>query len=128
MTMSVGALRRWSPLVCAMGVVAATVTAPSAVAADPCTASGLASVASGVLADAGGYLDTHPGANDVLTKAATQPPEEAKAAVRAYFSSNPGEFLDLRRIAGPLRDLRNQCGVTITPNQFATLFDAMATG
>jgi len=102
----------------------AVIAAPTANAAD-CTASGLASVAGGVLAEAGGYLSAHPGANDVLTAAATQPPDVARNNVRGYFTANPGEFLDLRRIAGPLQDLRNQCGIAITPGQFATLFEAM---
>jgi hemophore-related protein len=79
-------------MVCALGVAAAVITAPAANAA-PCTASGLASTASGVLAEAGGFLEAHPGANDVLTAAATQPAEEAKAAVNGYFSANVGEYL-----------------------------------
>lgn len=110
--------------VCALGVSAAVVTAPTSSAAD-CTASGLASVAGPVLAEAGGYLGAHPGANNVLTAAAAQPPDVARDNVRGYFTANPGEFLDLRRIAGPLQDLRNQCGIAITPGQFATLFEAM---
>ena len=111
---------------CALGLAAATIAAPTANAAPPCTASGLANTASGVLAEAGGFLEAHPGANDVLTTAATQPPEDAKAAVRGYFMANPGEFLELRRIAGPLKDMRNQCGIAISPTQFATLFEAMS--
>ena len=83
---------------CALGVSAAVITAPAATAAD-CTASGLSTVAGGVLAEAGGYLAAHPGANNVLTAAATQPPDVARTNVRGYFTSNPGEFLDLRRIA-----------------------------
>lgn len=110
--------------VCALGGSAAVVAAPTANAAD-CTASGLASVAGPVLAQAGGYLSAHPGANDVLTAAATQPPDVARDNVRGYFTAHPGEFLDLRGIAGPLQDLRNQCGIAITPGQFATLFEAM---
>lgn len=86
------------------------------------------SVGNGDPVDAGVYLVAHPGANTVLTTAATQSPEDAKAAVRAYFTSNPGEFLDLRRIAAPLKDLRNQCGIAIGPGQFATLFEAMSEG
>lgn len=109
---------------CALGVSVAVVTAPMANAAD-CTASGLAVTAGGVLAEAGGYLAGHPGANNVLTAAATQPPDVARNNVRGYFMGNPGEFLDLSRIASPLKDLRNQCGVAITPAQFATLFEAM---
>ena len=110
--------------VCALGFSAAVVSAPMANAAD-CSAAGLSTVAGGVLAEAGGYLSAHPGANNVLTAAATQPPDVARSNVRGYFTSNPGEFLDLRRIAGPLQDLRNQCGITVTPAQFATLFEAL---
>ena len=109
----------------ALGVSAAVITAPMATAAD-CTASGLATTASGVLGEAGGYLGAHPGANNVLTAAATQAPEEARANVRGYFMGNPGEFLDLQRIAGPLQDLRNQCGIAVSPGQLATLFDTMS--
>lgn len=109
---------------CAAGLSAAVITAPMASAAD-CTASGLASTAGGVLAEAGGYLAGHPGANNVLTAAASQPPDVARNNVRGYFMGNPGEFLDLSRIASPLKDLRNQCGIAITPAQFATLFEAM---
>jgi hemophore-related protein len=100
--------------------------APTASATGPCTASGLATTASGVLASAGGYLDGHPGANDVLTAAGTQPPDEAKAAVRGYFLAHPGEFVDLQGIVAPLKDLRNQCGVSVTPSQLATLFDTLS--
>ena len=105
-------------------VVAGTIAIPTANAA-PCTASGLANTASGVLGEAGPYLDAHPGANDVLTAAATKPAEAARADVRAYFIGHPGEFLDLQRIAQPLKDLRNQCGIAISPGQMAALFDAM---
>jgi heme-binding protein len=110
---------------CALGATAAVITAPAATAAD-CTASGLSTVAGGVLAEAGGYLAGHPGANNVLTAAATEPPDVARANVRGYFTSNPGEFLDLRRIAAPLQDLRNQCGIAVSPGQLATLFDTMS--
>jgi heme-binding protein len=111
---------------CALGVTA-LIAAPTATAAD-CTASGLATTASGVLGEAGGYLGAHPGANNVLTAAASQAPEEARANVRGYFMGNPGEFLDLQRIAGPLKDLRAQCGIAIGPGQLATLFETMSEG
>lgn len=110
---------------CALGVAAAIITAPTATAAD-CTASGLSTVAGGVLAEAGGYLAVHPGANNVLTAAATEPPDVARNNVRGYFTANPGEFLDLRRIAAPVQDLRNQCGIAVSPGQLATLFDTMS--
>jgi hemophore-related protein len=110
---------------CAVGaVVAATVALPVANAA-PCSASGFSSVSSGVLASAGTYLDAHQGANDVLTAAASQSPDDARTSVRGYFIGHPGEFLDLQRIAQPLKDLKNQCGVSISPSQLATLFDEL---
>ncbi|MDT5239777.1 MAG: heme-binding protein, partial [Mycobacterium sp.] len=106
-------------------VVAGTVAVPTA-GADPCTASGLSTTASGVLSAAGGYLDAHPGANDVLTAAGTQPADEARSSVRGYFTAHPGEFLDLQAIARPLSDLKNQCGISVSPGQLALLFDEIA--
>lgn len=103
-------------------VVAGTVSAPIAGAA-PCTASGLSTTASGVLSAAGAYLDAHPGANDVLTAAASQSADEARSSVRGYFTAHPGEFLDLKGIARPLTDLKNQCGISVSPGQLALLFD-----
>nr|WP_090338868.1 heme-binding protein [Mycolicibacterium malmesburyense]CRL66882.1 exported protein [Mycolicibacterium malmesburyense] len=108
----------------AMLAAGALTSAPTATAA-PCTASGLATTASGVLNQAGGYLESHPGANEVLTAAATQPPQDARAAVRAYFTAHPNEYLDLRGIAAPLTDMRAQCGIAVSPGQLATLFEAM---
>ena len=96
-----------------------------AAAAAPCTASGLATTASGVLGAAGAWLDSHPGANDVLTQAATQPTDVARTNVRGYFTSHPGEFLELNGIAQPLKDMRSQCGITISPSQIATLLETM---
>ncbi len=112
---------------CAVGGTAiAVIAAPTAGAADPCSASGLATTASGVLSQAGGYLDSHPGANDVLTAAATQPAGDAQASVRAYFIGHPGEFFDLKNIAAPLTGLRDQCGVSVSPGQLALLFDELS--
>ncbi len=84
---------------------------PTAGAATRARRADLATTASRVLAAAGTYLDAHPGANDVLTAAGSQPRDEAKSNVETYFLAHPGEFLDLKRIAQPLTDLRNQCGV-----------------
>ena len=111
---------------CAIGPIAAATLAIPVANAAPCSASGLASTASGVLGEAGTYLDAHPGANDVLTAAATQAPEEARSNVRGYFVGHVGELLELQRIAAPLSALRNQCGIAISPGQLATLFDTMS--
>ncbi|MGK2865551.1 MAG: heme-binding protein [Mycobacterium sp.] len=110
-----------------LGAVAASlIAAPAAAASEPCSASNLATVASGVLAQAGGYLDTHPGANDVLTAAGSQSTPDAENSVRGYFLGHPGEFLDLQNIARPLIDLRRQCGVAVSPGQLAALIDALS--
>ena len=92
--------------------------------ADDCTASGLSTTAAGVLGQAGPYLAAHPGANDVLTAAGSQPTDQAKANVQSYFLAHPGEFLDLKNIAQPLSDLRNQCGVSVSPGQLASLIES----
>ncbi|MFV9633447.1 heme-binding protein [Mycobacterium neumannii] len=112
--------------VCAAALVAAGVLGAVPVAsAAPCTAGGLATTASGVLSQAGGYLESHPGANEVLTAAATQPPDVALTNVRAYFTAHPNEYLDLRGIAAPLTDMRAQCGIAVSPGQLAMLFETM---
>jgi hemophore-related protein len=105
------------------GVAAGTIAVPTASAA-PCTASGLSTTASGVLASAGTYLAAHPGADDVLTAAGSQPTDEAKGNVQSYFLAHPGEFLDLKGIAQPLTDLRAQCGVSVSPGQLAALVES----
>lgn len=92
---------------------------------EPCTAGELATTASGVLNEAGSYLGTHPEANSVLTTAASQAPDDARNSVRGYFTAHVGELMDLQRIAQPLSDLKNQCGVALSPSHLATLIDAI---
>lgn len=111
---------------CAVGAAVAGVVALPVASAAPCKASGYAATASGVLANAGGYLDTHPGADDVLTAAANQPAGDAASSVRGYFTAHPNEYFDLQNIVAPLKDVKNQCGIDVTPTQLATLFDALA--
>ena len=54
------------------GVTAATIAIPSAGAQPGCQASDFSHTASGVLASAGGWLDAHQEANDVLSSAGMQ--------------------------------------------------------
>ena len=111
---------------CALGGVAAgTITLPAANAAPPCSAGAFAVTASGVLSQAGGYLDTHPEANDVLTNAGVQG-AAAQASVRDYFVAHPQELTDLRGIAQPLIDMRRQCNTAVSPIEIATLFEALS--
>ncbi|OBK72404.1 heme-binding protein [Mycobacterium sp. 1274761.0] len=122
MTKPESVLRRAIAGVIAASALGAGIAAPAASAA-PCTASGLSSTASGVLASAGAFLANHPGADDVLTKAGSQPTDEAKTNVQNYFAAHPGEFLELKGIAQPLTDLRAQCGVAVSPGQLAALVE-----
>lgn len=112
-----------------LGALAASTTAGSAPAADaapaPCTASGLATTASGVLSQAGGFLNDHPEANDVLTAAATMPAEQAKSSVRGYFVGHLDQLSTLQGIAQPLTDLKNECGISVSPTQLATLLETV---
>jgi hemophore-related protein len=112
---------------CAVGgAVAATVAAPSAGAAPaPCTASAFANTASSVLGAAGQYLDAHPDANQALTDAGAQGPQ-AESSLRSYFTSHPQQFLDLKGIARPLTDQKNECNTTVSPAQLAALLNALS--
>jgi hemophore-related protein len=107
------------------GVAAATIAMPTAGAAPDCTASGFSHTASGVLAAAGGWLDAHPQANDVLTAAGMQG-AGAETSVRDYFVAHPQEYQELRSIAGPLIDLQHNCNTAIQPMQIAALYQALS--
>ena len=119
MTMSATAVRRGlfgAFATCALGgVVAATIAIPTAGAQPDCTASGFTHVASGVLNSAGGWLDTHPEANEVLTAAGMQG-SGAEMSVRDYFVAHPQDYQELRGIAAPLIDMQHGCGAAIQPD------------
>jgi heme-binding protein len=108
------------------GLAAATIAVPTAAAQPQCTAAGLSNALGTVSSATGGYLSSHPGANDVITNAGAMPAGEGENAIRTYFATHPQEWADLQRIAQPLRTLRQQCNVDVAPAQIARLFDAMA--
>jgi heme-binding protein len=108
------------------GLAAATIAAPTATAQPHCTAAGLSNALGTVSSATGGYLSSHPGANDVVTNAGALPPGEGENSIRAYFVAHPQEWADLQAIAQPLRTMRQQCNVDVAPDQIARLFDAMA--
>ena len=114
---------------CALGgVVAATIALPTAGAqpAPPgCMASDFSHVASGVLNTAGGWLDTHPEANSVLSEAGMRG-AGAEVSVRDYFVAHPQEYHELRGIAAPLIDMQHGCGAAIQPMQIAALYQALS--
>jgi hemophore-related protein len=129
MTISATAVRRGllgAFATCALGgVVAATIAIPAAGAAPGCSASDFSHTASGVLAAAGGWLDAHPQANDVLTAAGMQG-AGAETSVRDYFVAHPQEYQELRGIAAPLIDMQRGCGAAIQPMQIAALYTALS--
>ena len=129
MKMSATAMRRGlygAFATCALGgVAAAIISLPTANAAPPCSAGAFAVTASGVLSQAGDYLDTHPEANNVLTTAGTQG-AASQASVRDYFVAHPQELTDLRGIAQPLIEMRRQCNTAVSPMEIATLFEALS--
>ncbi|BBX20916.1 hypothetical protein MTER_03270 [Mycolicibacter terrae] len=112
-----------------LGAVAASAsgtTAPADAAPAPCTAAGLSTTASGVLGQAGGFLNDHPEANDVLTAAATMPADQAKSSVQGYFVGHLDQLSALQGIAAPLTDLKNQCGIAVSPTQLAMLLETVS--
>ena len=108
------------------GLAAATIAMPTAAAQPQCTAAGLSNAIGTVSTATGGYLASHPGANDAVTNAGALPRGDAENAIRAYFAAHPQEWADLQAHRAPVGALRQQCDVDVAPAQIARLFDAMA--
>ena len=104
------------------GVASAAMIMPSANAEpmtpttpETCTFSSAASTSSTVSAKMSTYLAAHPDTNQALTEIAKQPMDQAQAAYRAYFSTNPQVESDLKAINQPAADLVSQCGIVVRP-------------
>jgi len=111
------------------GVAAATIAAPSAVAAPQgCSAGDVADTVSATWGSARQYLNNHPGANQVFNAALNQPRPQAESDVRSYFTANPGEYYDLKGILAPIGDKQRQCNVTVLPPQLASAYDTFMAG
>lgn len=110
------------------GMAAATLAAPMASAAPDCSSAGVANTVSMVTGSANQYLAAHPGANQVLTAAYTQPRPQAEANVRGYFTANPGEYHDLRGILSPIGDTQQACNVSVLPPNLQSAYDAFMAG
>lgn len=111
------------------GLAAATVAAPAALAQPAgCSASDLSGTVSSVTAAARSYLDTHPGANQAVTAAMSQPRPEAEANLRGYFTANSGEYYELRGILAPLGDAQRNCNVTVLPADLQSAYDTFMAG
>lgn len=108
---------------------AAMIAAPIASAVpDPCAADSIAGTVSNVTGDAQAYLASHPGANQAVTAAKSQPRPEAEANLRGYFTANPSEYYELRGILQPIGDTQQRCNVTVLPPELASAYDTFMAG
>lgn len=111
----------------ALGVLAAaTMALPTASAQPQCTAAELSSTLGSVATATGQYLTAHPDADQVVTNAGSQSPQDGENTIRTFFAAHPQEWSELQGIARPLASLRQGCQVQVAPAQIARLFDAMA--
>ncbi|MGV0605923.1 heme-binding protein [Mycolicibacterium sp. XJ1904] len=110
------------------GLAAATIAAPSAMAAPECSASAVSGTVSNVTGQARSYLDAHPGANQAVTTAFGQPRNEASATLRGYFNANPNEYYDLRGILAPIGDVQRTCNIQALPPELASAYDEFMAG
>lgn len=110
------------------GLAAATIAAPSAMAAPDCSASAVSGTVSSVTGSARSYLDTHPGANQAVTTAFGQPRAEAAATLRGYFTANPQEYNDLRGILSPIGDVQRTCNIQALSPELASAYDEFMAG
>lgn len=110
------------------GLAVATIAAPSAAAAPDCSAAAVSGTVSSVTGEARAYLNTHPGANQAVTAAFSQPRPEASATLRGYFNSNPQEYYDLRGILSPIGDVQRTCNIQALPPELASAYDEFMAG
>ena len=111
------------------GVAAATIAAPSATAAPQgCSTGEVADTVSATWSSARQYLNSHPGADQVVSAAFNQPRAQAETDLRNYFTANPGEYYDLKGILSPIGDKQRQCNVAVLPPQLASAYDTFMAG
>lgn len=126
------AMRRGIAGACAAGllggVAAAMIGAPTAAAAPDCSASGVAGTVSSTTGAARAYLAAHPGADQAVSTAFTQPRPQAAETLRGYFTANPQEYFDLRGILAPIGDTQRACNVTALSPELASAYTEFMAG
>jgi heme-binding protein len=111
------------------GLAVAMMAAPTASAApQDCSPGGVANTASSAWGSARQYLDNHPGANQVMMDAINRPGADTAANVRAYFTSHPNEYYDLRGILAPIGETKLQCNTTALPGGLSSEYDQFMAG
>ncbi|MGU3654827.1 heme-binding protein [Mycolicibacterium sp. A43C] len=106
----------------------ALIAAPAASAAPNCQPDAVAGTVSSVTGAASAYLSSHPGANQVVQAARTQPRDVAAANIRAYFTANSQEYYELRGILAPIGDTQRQCNVSLLPADLASAYSEFMAG
>jgi hemophore-related protein len=104
------------------------VAAPSASAAPNCSPDAVAGTVSSVTGAASSFLSGHPGANQVLQAARTQPRDVAAANIRAYFTANSQEYYALRGILAPIGETQQQCNVSVLSPELASAYAEFMAG
>lgn len=102
--------------------------APAASAAPDCNPDAVAGTVSSVTGAASDYLGSHPGANQVVQAAYTQPRADAAAEIRSYFTANPQEYHELRGILAPIGDTQRQCNVSVLSPELASAYSEFMAG
>ena len=110
------------------GIAAATIAAPNAAAAPDCSAGGVSTTVNTTLGAARAYLNTHPGANQAVGAAFTQPRDQAAGTLRGYFTATPQEYYDLKGILAPIGDTQRQCNVSVLPADLASAYNEFMAG
>lgn len=98
-----------------VGMAIGIVGSPPAAAAPDCGVEGAQATVSSATGSARQYLDSHPGANQAVAAAYSQPRQQAAAGLRNNFTTHPQEYNDLRGILAPIGDTERQCNVTALP-------------
>ncbi|TQK29974.1 heme-binding protein [Arthrobacter sp. SLBN-53] len=121
-------IRRTSTGALLGAAAAALIAAPTASAAPNCNPDAVAGTVSSVTGAASAYLNSHPGANQVVQAARTQPRDVAAANIRAYFTANSQEYYELRGILAPIGDTQRQCNVSVLPADLASAYSEFMAG
>lgn len=110
------------------GLTMGIIGAPTAAAAPDCSPGGVNATVSSVQGAAQQYLAAHPDAGQVVTAAYGQPRPEAASNLRAYFTSHPQQYYDLRGILAPIGDTERQCNVTALPPNLESAYHEFMAG
>jgi hemophore-related protein len=111
-----------------VGIVSAGIAVAPLANAAPCSAASATGTIGSVSLATSQYLVAHPGADQTLSNAIVQSPQDARDSVRAYFTAHPDEYLALKGITRPLIDLQNQCGTVGLPANLIDAFNEFQAG